>query len=71
MSDLDRDVKGETTDASASLSATPACAVRRAPQSLPPSPHMSTEGALGCAFCSARHTRALPWGDMREKTRQF
>lgn len=33
-------VKGDTRDASASLKARPACAARRAPQSLPPSPHM-------------------------------
>lgn len=38
LTDLDLEVKGETTDASASDRATPACAALRAPQSLPPSP---------------------------------
>ena len=35
---LSRDVKGATTDASASLKAIPTCAALSAPQSLPPSP---------------------------------
>lgn len=37
-----REVKGEATDASASDSEMPACAVLRAPQSLAPSPHIPT-----------------------------
>jgi len=36
------DVNGETTEASASDSEMPAWAVRRAPQSLAPSPHIPT-----------------------------
>ena len=33
------DVKGDTMEASASDKAIPACAILKAPQSLPPSPH--------------------------------
>ena len=36
------DVKGEATEASASDSEIPACAIFNAPQSLAPSPHMAT-----------------------------
>ena len=36
------EVKGEATDASASDREIPACAVRKAPQSLAPSPHIPT-----------------------------
>lgn len=36
------EVNGEATDASASDSEIPACAVRSAPQSLAPSPHIPT-----------------------------
>ena len=36
------DVKGDATDASASESDIPACAVLNAPQSFAPSPHMAT-----------------------------
>jgi hypothetical protein len=39
---LSRDVKGATTRASASLKAMPTWTAFRAPQSLPPSPHMRT-----------------------------
>jgi hypothetical protein len=39
---FERDVNGETKDASASLSASPTCASRKAPQSFPPSPHIPT-----------------------------
>ena len=38
-----RDVNGEATDASASDSEMPACAIFRAPQSLAPSPHIPTQ----------------------------
>jgi hypothetical protein len=37
-----REVKGEATEASASESEIPAWAVRKAPQSLAPSPHIPT-----------------------------
>ena len=42
LTDLILEVKGETIEASASERATPVCAVRSAPQSFPPSPHMPT-----------------------------
>ena len=42
LTDLILEVKGDTIEASASDRATPVCAVRSAPQSFPPSPHMPT-----------------------------
>ena len=42
LTDLILEVKGDTIEASASERATPVCAVRSAPQSFPPSPHMPT-----------------------------
>jgi hypothetical protein len=42
LTDFALEVKGDTTEASASLSARPTWAERRAPQSFPPSPHMPT-----------------------------
>ena len=60
------DVKGDTMLASASERATPVWAVRRAPQSLPPSPHMPTTTP---DRTNSSITRILPLGLTRANTR--
>mmetsp|Transcript_13833 Transcript_13833/g.41064 ORF Transcript_13833/g.41064 Transcript_13833/m.41064 type:complete len:269 (+) Transcript_13833:1109-1915(+) len=60
-------VKGLTRLASASLRATPACAVRSAPQSLPPSPHMATTRPMAMKRCT---TRVFAAGLVRAKMRR-
>lgn len=67
LTDLDLLVKGETTDASASLRAMPACAALRAPQSLPPSPHIATTRPL--ALCrSTASTYHQQWASVSRGT---
>mmetsp|Transcript_80829 Transcript_80829/g.218914 ORF Transcript_80829/g.218914 Transcript_80829/m.218914 type:complete len:214 (-) Transcript_80829:711-1352(-) len=56
---------GDTIDASASDSAMPACAARRPPQSLPPSPAMPTTSFLLCRYVT---TLILSSGFMRANT---
>ena len=65
---LVRLVKGDTTLASASLSAMPACAARRAPQSLPPSPHMATTSPASIRRCTML---CFVSGAVRAKIRTF
>ena len=47
------EVKGDTTEASASDSEMPACAVRKAPQSFAPSPHIPTHRLRARNMCTA------------------
>ena len=66
MIESDDAVNGETIDASASESAMPTCAMRSAPQSLPPSPVIATMRPRVMCICA---TSTLSAGEVRAQMR--